>query len=426
MESQPSAEAGTDELDWRKALSWASYDLANTIYSAVVVSFAIALHAKEFTGVERYTFATFSLSMLASGLFVPFAGELTDRTGRAKGYLVISTLVCCASCAAISWAFWAPLIFVFYFVANFSYQTSLAFYDSLLPVVAPEQKRGLVSGLGVGLGYGGTVIAVPAAIGLLWFYRGFDPVHELRFHFVLAAGLFLVGSLPLFLWVPERPARKEPLPGQKLLRLSFRRTMVTLRALPRHPAMLYFLLGNFLCVDALNAAIGAYAPYTENVLGLGRREILLWMIPFSVSALLLGILSGRLSDRFGAGRVMLSAAGGYIVAVVVCGVSSTRLPFYGAFILFGGYGLSTIWVAGRKMLLDLCPPGQVGKYFGLYNVGHKLSMVGILLFGLLADVDVPGLEAGGYRAGLLIQVVTMAAGAACILKSMKMVRHGRT
>ncbi len=422
--TRPAADA--EEVDWNKALSWASYDLANTIYSAVVVSFAIALHAKEFTGVEKYTFITFSLSMLASGVFVPFAGELTDRTGRAKAYLVVSTLVCCAACAAISWAFWAPLIFAFYFVANFCYQSSLAFYDSLLPMVASRQNRGFVSGLGVGLGYGGTVIAIPAAMGLLWFYRKLDPAHELRWHFVLAAVLFLVGSVPLLLWVPERPARKKPLPGQKLLKLSFRRTMVTLRALPRHPAMLYFLLGNFLCVDALNAAIAAYAPFAENVLGIERMEIMVWMIPFSLSALALGILGGWLSDRYGAGRVLISAAVAYVVAVAVCGLSSSRLPFYAAFILFGGYGLSTIWVAGRKMLLDLCPPGQVGKYFGLYNVGHKLSMVGILLFGLLADIDIAGLEAGGYRAGMLVQILTMSAGAACILKSMKIVRHGQT
>ena len=425
-DSSASPQAENGALSWSRALSWASYDLANTIYSAVVVSYAIALHAKEFTGVEKYTFITYSLSLLASGLFVPFAGELTDRTGRARTYLIVATLACCASCAAISWVFWAPLIFLFYFVANFCYQSALAFYDSLLPVVAPPEKRGLVSGLGVGLGYGGTVIAMPAAMWLLQFYRSFDPSHELRFHFVFAAGLFLLFSIPLFVGVPERPARKKPLPGQKLLRLSFRRTMVTLRALPRHPAMLFFLVGNFLCVDALNAAIIAYAPYAENVLGIERMEIMMWMIPFSLSALALGILGGRLSDRFGAGRVLLSAAGAYVVAVLICGISSSRAAFYGAFILFGGYGLSTIWVAGRKMLLDLCPPGQVGKYFGLYNVGHKLSMIGILLFGLLADVNIPGLAAGGYRAGLLVQIVTMAAGAACIFKSMKLTSHGST
>jgi hypothetical protein len=37
-------------------------------------------------------------------------------------------------------------------------------------------------------------------------------------------------------------------------------------------------------------------------------------------------------------------------------------------------------------------------------------MVGMLLFGLIADIDVSGVEHGGYRLALAVQIVTMAAG----------------
>jgi len=73
-----------------------------------------------------------------------------------------------------------------------------------------------------------------------------------------------------------------------------------------------------------------------------------------------------------------------------------------------------VWVAGRKLLLTLVPAGQVGKYFGLYNVGHKLSMMGMVLFGILADLRIGGSAAGGYRAGLLVQLVSMGVGLALI------------
>jgi MFS-type transporter involved in bile tolerance (Atg22 family) len=103
----------------------------------------------------------------------------------------------------------------------------------------------------------------------------------------------------------------------------------------------------------------------------------------------------------------------------MCSLASSRWLFFGGFIALGGYGLSTIWVAGRRLLLDLAPPGQVGKYFGLYNVCKKLSMIGVLMFGIIADITVPGIPAGGYRAGLLVQSVTMAVGAAFIFASLK-------
>ena len=403
-------------LNWPRAIGWASYDFANTIYSAVIVSFAIALHAREFTGEEKYAFLTASLSLLASGLFVPFAGALADRTGKAKRYLAVFTVVCCVSCASITWASRAALILVLYFVANFCYNSSLVFYDSLLPVVAPRKNFGLVSGIGVGLGYGGVAVALPIAMLALHFYRRLEPEHELAPMFVLAGALFLLCSVPLFLFVPERRLSKPPPPRGELLRLTFTRTMVTIRALPRHKNMLLFLLGNFFCVDALNATIFAYAPYVENVFGMDRQWVMFWMIPFALTALGLGVLGGRLSDRIGSRKAMISAAVSFMLAVIICSLCVNPYVFFPAFIVLGGYGLSTIWTAGRKMLLSLAPPGQTGKYFGFYNVGHKLSMVGIALFGIIADIDVPGVHAGGYRAGLLLQVVAMAVGVILIYK----------
>ena len=408
--------AKSSSVDWKKAVSWAFYDFANTIYSAIIVSFAIALHVKEFTGVEKWTFIASSSSMLVSGLFVPFAGEMADRTGSAKRYLVIFTLLCCACCAAISWAFWAPLILLLYFCANFFYNSSLAVYDSLLPVVAPRKKFGLISGLGVGLGYAGIAVAMPLAILLLNYYQQFDPAHELRFHFLLTAVLYLLFSVPLFLFVPERETTKPRLPLRQVLRFVWKRTMVTIRGLPRHKNVLYFMLGNFLCVDAFNATIFAYAPYVENVLGMDRQEIMIWMVVFGVVALVMGVIGGRLSDYFGSRPTLLSAAASAGLAIVICSLVTRKYVFLPVFIVMGGYGLSTIWVAGRKLLLTLAPPGQVGKYFGLYNVGHKLSIIGIFLFGMLADLDIPAIPAGGYRAGLLVQVVAMAAGAILIWK----------
>jgi len=405
---------GARNVLWTRALSWAFYDFANTIYSALVVSFAIALHLKEFTGVERYTFLTMGLSLLASGLFLPVAGEVSDRTGRSKLYLIVMTLACCLACAAIGVARVGWLILALFFVANFCYNSSLAFYDSFLPTLAPREKLGLVSGIGVGLGYAGTAFALPIGYLVLGWYRSAGAEHELAPLFALAGALFLAFSVPMFLWVPERRVRKPGRPDVKLVPLAYRRVMTTLRALPRHRAVLLFLLGNFFLVDALNTGIFAYAPYVVNVFGLDRQATMLWIIPFSLGALVLGVLGGRLSDALGARRTMLSAGVSVAAAMLICALATSLPVFMASFILLGGYGLATVWVAGRKLLVELVPAGQVGKYFGLYNVGHKLSMVGVVVFGLLADVRVSGIHAGGYRLGLLAQMPSLAAGLVCI------------
>ncbi|MHC4480399.1 MAG: MFS transporter [Planctomycetota bacterium] len=401
---------------WGRALSWAFYDFANTIYSALVVSFAITLHVKEFTGVEKFTFLTMGLSLLCSGLLLPVAGEVADRTGHAKRYLIVLTLVTCASCVVMSAARTAWLILALYFVANFCYNSSLAFYDSLMPTLAPRERLGLISGLGVGLGYAGVAFALPLGYFMVAWYRDAGAAHKHAPLFAVAGVLFLLFSLPLFLGVPERRATKPLRPGAHLLSLAFKRVCVTIRALPRHRAVLLFLLGNFFCVDALNAGIFAYAPYVVNVFGLDTERALLWMLPFSLAAFALGTLGGKLSDLVGSRRTFICAGVAVSGALLICSLTRSLTVFLVTFILLGGFGLSTIWVAGRKMLVELAPPGQIGKYFGLYNVGHKLSMIGVVVFGLMADLELRGIPAGGYRVGMLLQIVLLSVGLVCIYK----------
>ncbi len=402
--------AGPAGILWGRAVSWAFYDFANTIYSALVVSFAVALHVKRYTGVEKYTYLTIGLSLLASGLLLPFAGEVADRTGRPRRYLGWLTLLTCACCAAMAFADGAWLILALFFVANFSYNSSLTFYDSLLPTLGPPERLGTVSGLGVGLGYAGVAFALPIGWGVLRTCENLPPRRELAPLFALAGVLFLLFSLPLFLYVPEKPATKRTRPGAPVFRLAYSRVLTTLRLLPRHKPLLLFLLGNFFMVDSLNTGIVAAAPYMVHVFGLPHREAMLWLIPFSLGAGVLGVLGGRLVDAFGPRRIMLLAGFCVMAALVLGALAGSFALFIVAFVLLGGFGLANIWVAGRRLLLELVPPGQVGKYFGLYNVGHKLSMIGPVAFGLLADLKIPSIPAGGYRLGLLCQIPLLVVG----------------
>ncbi len=407
--------SGPDHILWGRAVSWAFYDFANTIYSALVVSFAIALHVKEYTGVERWTFLTMGLSLAASGIFLPVAGEVADRAGGAKRHLLALTLVACLFCGAMSLADAGWLILTFFFVANFCFHTSLAFYDSLMPTLAPPRRLGTISGLGVALGYAGVAFALPVGWVVLNAYKATGPEHELKPLFALAGVLFLLFSLPLFLFVPEKPPTKKGAAGS-VTRLALRRVLATLRLLPRHRAVLLFLLGNFFMVDTLNTGIFAATPYMVNVFELEQENAMLWLIPFSLGAGVLGAAGGWLADAVGPRRTMLGAGLCVMLAVITGALTRHFAVFAPVFILLGGFGLAGIWVAGRKLLVQLVPAGQVGKYFGLYNVGHKLSVFGAVAFGLLADVEIPGIHAGGYRVGLLAQLVFLTIGLVCIYK----------
>ena len=72
----------------RSLLSWASYDFANTIFSAIVLTSYFPLYLTELAGKNIYLGAASSLSMILAGLIVPFLGALSDQTGKTKVYLI--------------------------------------------------------------------------------------------------------------------------------------------------------------------------------------------------------------------------------------------------------------------------------------------------------------------------------------------------
>src|SRR4029078_8239495 len=85
-------------------------------------------------------------------------------------------------------------------IANFAYQAALIYYDALLPDVALPSARGRLSGVGVALGYLGTIVA-----GLLYGLTTDRNGDTTAASFMLVAALFAVFAIPIFRLVVERP-----------------------------------------------------------------------------------------------------------------------------------------------------------------------------------------------------------------------------
>ena len=142
--------------------SWAGYDFANTIYSFVVLTLAGARYF-DAAGVDGELFygIAFFASMIASGFIVPFIGATCDRIGFAKLGVVVMTVITIASMIGMSLTMNLAWLVIFLFIGNISYQSSLVLYDTLLPMLIKSDKdAGKLSGIGVGLGYLGSIAAI--------------------------------------------------------------------------------------------------------------------------------------------------------------------------------------------------------------------------------------------------------------------------
>lgn len=375
--------------------SWALYDFANTIYSAIVVTVYLPLYLTALSGKNAPLGMAATLSMVLSGFIIPPLGALTDRTGKTKSYLLLSTVLCAAATAALSFIPSVNGLLAAFIAANILYHGSLVFYNSLLPVVAPPEKQGFVSGLGTGLGYLGVLFALPIAhmIDIHW---------DRRWVFFLAGILFLLFSLPLFVYVPERKPSTAS-------RFSFKES---LKALLQNRPMLYFLAGNFFLLDVLNALILWFSVIFSRVFSLSQGQLIETILALNFSAFVFGIVTGKMTDRLGYKKVLITSA--LLLALLLMATAFSR-DFYWLriFILvFGGFAIAGTWTAGRKGVIALSPPERIGEFFGLYGFTTKISAFGSTVIALFAD-------AFDFRIAIATQLISVGIGIYFLSRSAK-------
>lgn len=347
--------------------SWAFYDFANTIFSAVVLTFYFPLYLTDLTQKNVHLGISTTGAMILAGVAVPWLGVLSDRTGKTKFYLIWTTLLCVFFTFCLSLGRTVGSLMIFFLLACFFFHASLVFYNALLPAVAEPKNQGWVSGLGTGLGYLGVLFSVPLA-------HGIDTVFGRRFVFAGAGFLFLLFSLPLFLWVPERETKKIPAS-----------VLAVAKSIFKNPALRLFLLGNFLVVEAMNAVIFWLVVYMARVFHPPQPILIVIFLGINFSAFLFGFVTGILTDRRSAQETLLVSAVCLFSAFLILPLIQNLWVFAGVSMIGGGFGFAGMWTAGRKRLLEFAPEDQAGEYFGFYNLTTKISVVWSLLFSLLAD-----------------------------------------
>lgn len=406
--------------------AWVVYDLANTIYIATV-TFVFTPFAKEQLGGLTGHGVTNFVSMAIAALMVPFFGALVDTTSRTGRYLSIATLLCIFGLFGWSLDLGPVWLLGCYLAANLTYNVALVFYNSLLTSVAPPERAGRVSSMGVGVGYLGTLLVLAITMTAQPSPRTF---------FVIAAGLFLLLALPCMLLVKDhRPQGSASLPTRQAIRDANQKLWRTLRDLPNHPPLMWFLVGNFFLVDVLNTAILYFAEFTKSVFAeqasrgielfgttfTGQEGIDQFMgiagICLNVIAMLVGILIGAWNDRSPLAVMRVSAIA-LLLALVGGAVfgGNSPLAYLGTLVALGAFGLTGIWSSGRKIIVVLSPPDQIGQYFGLYGITIKLSVFGAVVYSLVSDHY-------GSKPAMLTQSAQLLIGLLCLFMVRLPERH---
>lgn len=435
---------------------WVLFDWAAQPFYTLILTFLFAPYfVNVVVGDAAKGQAIWGYAAAVAGIMVgigsPMLGALADGGGRRKPWVAMCAMVLAAAMAALWLAvpgasggtLW--LVVGAFVLATVAAEFASVFVNAIMPTLVPPAQIGRLSGIGWGVGYAGGLVSLILVAGLIVAdpgsgktLLGLEPVLKLdtatregdRLIGPLCALWFLAFVVPFFLFVPDRPAGIAAAgPAASPLRTLWS----TLRELPSHPDMLYFLLGRAIYADGLSAIFTFGGIYGASVFDWQTGDRGLFGIILVLTGVIGAIAGGFLDDRIGSKRVIMGALVLLLVgtfgilsvtkASVLFTVETTPKP-KGAgifsspgeqvFLLFAmlvGVVAAPVQAASRSMLTHLAPPEKMAQFFGLFAFSGKVTaFLAPFLIATVTDIS------GSSRVGMSVIALFLVAGFLLLLR----------
>jgi UMF1 family MFS transporter len=412
----------SDMTNRRGQIAWAFYDWANSAFPTVILTFVFAtfftqkIAENEITGTSQWGYAM-SLSALAVAVVAPILGAIADNSGRRKPWLGGFTLMAVISSALLWFAepnttfiLWA---LVFAGLGNFAFESGMVFYNAMLPDICKPERFGRLSGWAWGLGYaGGLSCLVIALFGFAqaerpWFGLSKEGAENIRGTATLVAVWFIVFSLPLFLFTPDKPATGVPF-GQAV-RDGWTTLIGTFRNLRQHAQTARYLIARMIYTDGLNTIFAFGGIYAAGSFGFTFEQIITFGIAINVTAGLGAVGFAWVDDKIGAKTTILWAVAGLTVFGIALLIIESQTMFW-VFGLGLGIFVGPAQAASRSLMAHLAPAELRTEMFGLYALsGKATAFLGPLVLALFTDMF------QSQRAGMATIIVFFMVGGALML-----------
>ncbi len=373
-----------------QVFAWSLFDFANTAFYVLILVISYPLYFKEIV-VRDSQYAdflwglTFSISMAIVAMISPALGAASDRGVSKKTFLFVFTALCIASTALLFFVDAGSVAtgMLLLILANIGFEAGLVFYDSFLPEISTPQNYGRVSGYGFAMGYVGSLVTLIVSFPLL--RNGFvqSNLLNVKSSFLLAAGMFLVFAIPLFLIVRDRTASERF--QFQFIALGFRQVKQTLKEISRYKNIVRFLLSYFIYFDAINTIIIFSSIFARQSLQMDLGEIVIFFALVQTFAIVgsysFGILSDRIGQKQGLNLTLLL----WLVVLVAAYFTEDKTVFFGVGAA-AGLALGSSQSTSRSFMSVIIPPEKKTEFFGFYSFFGKASAIlGPALFGYISS-----------------------------------------
>jgi len=385
----------------KDVFNWSLFDFANSTFATIIVAFVYAIYFKKVVAsnepvADLYWSTAINISMILVAILSPVLGAASDHFGSKKKYLFFFTFLCIISTAFLYFitegmVLWGMILFI---LANIGFQAGLGFYDAFIKEISEHKNYNKVSSLGYAVGYLGSLASLAAVIVLQ---------DTPRLTFLACAGMFLLFSLPIFLFVKEKKKTVEAQPGN-FISIGFKRTLETLKHLKNFRNIKLFLISYFLYIDGVNTIIFFSANFAQTTLNFTIADLILFFIIVQVTALLGSFLFGWIADKTSTKKTLIFIILSWAVLTLMVFFANDKTTFLiiGA---FAGTFLGSSQALSRSFFGKLIPDEKKTELYGFYSLFEKTSTIlGPLTFGLVSWIT------GNQRYAVLSIIIFFVAG----------------
>jgi UMF1 family MFS transporter len=385
-----------EDVKFREVWAWSMYDFANSAYTTVVIT---AVFGAYFVSVVSgnapwATFAwTAALSVSYAAILVtgPLVGAWADAHAAKKKLLLFSTGGCVLFTAALYYAGPSAVVLSLVLVAlsNYFFGTGENLIAAFLPELADSRAMGRVSGWGWSFGYLGGL----AALGICLAYilaAGRPATETVPVTMLITAAFFLLAATPTFLFLRER-AKPQPMES------PWKRMLETARNASAYRDLRNFLFCILFYQAGITAVISLAAIYAEQAMKFTTQQTITLILVVNITAAVGAFAFGYLQDAIGHIKAVALTLVGWIVMVVLAGLSDTATMFWLAANL-AGLCMGSSQAAGRAIVGYLAPPTRLAEFFGLWGLAVKAaSIFGPITYGAVT-LSFPG----NHRLGIFV------------------------
>lgn len=377
--------------------NWVMYDVGNSALVLLNTSIVPIYFNAINTGASSAELVTAwanaqTVASLIVALLMPILGSLADYAGNKikffTGFFLTGVVLCLAQAIPMS----AMAFLVVYVLCTIGLNSSMTFYDAMLPDVTTDERMDRVSSSGFAWGYVGSTIPFILCIALIFggpSILGLDTLTCTRLTFIITGAWWLAFTVPLLRTYQQRYGKEREHGAQGVLHSiakTFTGLLDTCRRIARDRVLLVFMIAFFFYIDGVHTVISMATSYGA-ALGIDSTQLVLALLVTQFVAFPSAIIYGKAAGKFGTLRMIIVAVAAYVGIVLFAAFFLKSATEFWILAILVGMFQGGVQALSRSYFGKIIPKEHSNEYYGFFDIfGRYASVMGTLLVSVVTSL----------------------------------------